>query len=162
MAWKKKIGVRGPNVHIRTQREIQHMHVFWYHFFRGAIRVESIRQLREFILTEIGNEIIGSKFRKYSYNIRWVYWDFRNQFYFAEAKVEALKNYWDKIVIQIRRINKQQGCAQTALILKELSSVDPKIQHYVLHQYIKRCKELYQIMFYQWRNLYPAKYNTGS
>lgn len=73
------------------------------------------------------------------------------------AKVEVLLNYWDKLYGQMQLKATSTGDKQANEMLKGIALVPTSIKRKLFIFYIKKCRELHNVAFFQWRLKYPSK-----
>ena len=70
-----------------------------------------------------------------------------------------LINYWDKLIGQMCLKATQINDKDIMDILKHIVIIPRHIREAVLVAYVNKCRELYQIAFFQWRKIYPNSIN---
>ena len=66
-------------------------------------------------------------------------------------------NYWDKLLGKIMEHAIEIKDTKMIQICDEIIKVPREVQSATLYAYINRCREVYQIAFFQWRVLYPSR-----
>ena len=71
------------------------------------------------------------------------------------AKVEVLENYWNKMVgrIMVDAIKKKDN--KTIELMKHIMKIKLEVRTHLLHEFVRRCRQLHAIAFMQWRAKFP-------
>ena len=64
------------------------------------------------------------------------------------------------MLIDLRKRAKKNKDANIKQLIKEIGNVNPDIRNFVLTSFVNKCRELYQIAFFQWRKKYPHPLHT--
>jgi len=78
----------------------------------------------------------------------------RNQI--RDAKLEGLKNAWNKFYGKLNEANVQIRNKKIAAIIIEIGKVDPHIKNAVLEEYLRCAQRVHTIAFLQWRLKFPS------
>ena len=73
------------------------------------------------------------------------------------CKVDVLINYWDKffgIMTFMANFNNDYRMRQ---IMFDIAQIPKEVRYACLKAYVNKCREMYQIAFFQWRKKYPTK-----
>jgi len=79
----------------------------------------------------------------------------REQLQTRYAKVEVLINYWEKLIIPIQLQATESGDKNVNELCAQILLIPPEVQYEVLKQWVKGCRDLHAIAFFQWRIMYP-------
>ena len=71
------------------------------------------------------------------------------------AKVDVLVNYWEKLIIHLQLRATEFNDKECNELCKRLLLVPNEVQYEVLKQWVKGCRDLHAIAFFQWRINFP-------
>ena len=80
-----------------------------------------------------------------------------NRVSYESAKVDVLINYWNKLQgkLQVHAIAKKDK--GFIALMNKILMVPKEIKYEVLSHYLRKCFDLHQIAFMQWRYMFPNK-----
>ena len=76
------------------------------------------------------------------------------------AKVDILEKYWDVLLREMYKREKRKCDSEIHELLNNIFAIPGKIKKMVLMAFVNKCRELYQIAFFQWRRKHPHKLYT--
>lgn len=74
-----------------------------------------------------------------------------------EAKIEVLVNFWNKIIWELKTKAIILRDKTTSALVTRFLAVPEKVRRDCLSKYLKSCRLLHAIAFFQWRNKFPNK-----
>ena len=74
------------------------------------------------------------------------------------ARVEILKNYWNKLLGQLQTQATHNKDLKGKELLSKIFHIPKETRDHVLFSYIERCQQLHNIAFEQWRLRYPSPF----
>ena len=74
-----------------------------------------------------------------------------------DAKVEVVENYWDKLFGALLSNAIKHKDTDMKVLCNRIVKIPREVKMRVLTLYVRRCRDLYQIAFFQWRKKYPNK-----
>ena len=81
----------------------------------------------------------------------------KNQLRTKDAKVEVIENYWDKLFGSLLSNAIKHKDTDMKVLCNRIVKIPREVKMRVLTLYVRRCRDLYQIAFFQWRKKYPNK-----
>ena len=82
---------------------------------------------------------------------------FRAQLHTRNAKVEVLSNYWEKFIINLQLKATELNDKKCNELCRQILLVPEVVKQEVLTQWVKGCRDLHAIAFFQWRIMFPNK-----
>lgn len=71
-------------------------------------------------------------------------------------KVELLETYWNRTYEFVKEKALKMNDKHTTTLLIKIMEIPAEVKKELLLQYIKSCREVYAIAFFQWRYRYPS------
>ena len=109
----------------------------------------------DFISIETGKDALIRKCRLFYKSILYIQNRMKVQIQTKYAKVDVLLNYWDKLYGQMQLKATATGDTQANEMLAGIAMVPYSIKKKLFTFYIKKCKDLHNVAFFQWRLKYP-------
>ena len=103
--------------------------------------------------------LIVSKVRLLFKHVLYIQMRIKNRLVQRGAKLEVLKNYWNKFLGRLYSRAKLAGDSATSEIIANIVKVPKSVQESVLLEFLKKCQELHAVAFFQWRYRYPNQQN---
>ena len=85
----------------------------------------------------------------------------RNRYHMLWARVEVLKNYWEKLIGRIEHRSKGLNDKEMDGLLKRIRAIPDEVRETALYHFVQKSSELHAIAFLQWRLKYPKPDNLG-
>ena len=155
LIFKAKIQLRimikrhGPDTFTRQRIQSREVFSLMHNYMVRQVTRKCKLLLKNFIMVFEGNRYFKNKLVKYIDRLEFVQKRIRNQLAIRYSKVEMLIKYWDML---LSKMQKQAKRARDKEIIMAIFKVSPSIRWSLLLDYVNKCREIYQIAFFQWRH----------
>ena len=85
----------------------------------------------------------------------------RNRYHMLLARVEVLKNYWEKLLGKIEDRSKASNDKEMDAVLRRIRVIPDEVVEAALRHFVQKSSELHAIAFLQWRLKYPKPDDLG-
>lgn len=113
--------------------------------------------VQKFIRRNNGRWVLAQQMRKVHVQLRQMQYRFQDQIDMRLAKIRVLKEYWNKMYFEISKVARRDKDEPVKFLMKKINIVPDNVVTAVLAHYVDKCRELYQIAFFQNRKLNPSK-----
>ena len=149
ITWKRSQKKNGASLDIRILRRMRHNLTLHVQTFNDQMTINKAGKVfREFLDDQWHLAELFHRFRVFYRVTLYIQKHIRAQIHTRYAKVDVLKNYWEKVIIHLQLKATEQNDKKCNELCRLILLIPPEVQFEVLKQWVKGCRDLHAIAFF--------------